>query len=191
MEVLLPYWDISFVRLNMHGKHARSFGLPLLRIHTQPAAHYLSEASPTASTTARYPLIYGCSIPSFCTVNTLFSLQYIRSYVLVVWPLVLCLSVCTQLRLVLLLPGRIPLPDSTHIYSHSFLYAVLRGFLSSLPRWLRIRFFSKALVGEHRALSFLYVMVMIMTLPCSPGILFARHLLHLHPCRLKSISSYK
>jgi hypothetical protein len=29
------------------------------------------------------------------------------------------------------------------------------GFLSSSPRWLSIRFFSKALVGEHRALAFL------------------------------------
>jgi Family of unknown function (DUF6470) len=41
---------------------------------------------------------------------------------------------------------------------------------SSSPRWLGIRFFSKALVGEHRALSFLYDMAMILTPPCSPDV---------------------
>jgi hypothetical protein len=36
-------------------------------------------------------------------------------------------------------------------------------FLSSSPRRLSIHSFSKALVGEHRALTFLYAMAMIMT----------------------------
>ena len=43
-------------------------------------------------------------------------------------------------------------------------------FLSSSPRWLSIRFFSKALVGEHRPLSFLHGMVMILTPHCSPDV---------------------
>ena len=94
--------------------------------------------------------------------------KFVSNNVLIVWPSVLCLSVCTQQRLALLPPGRIPLLDSTHIYSHSFLYAVLRGFLISLPRWLSIYFFFKALVGEHKVLTFLYdCMAMILT-PLQP-----------------------
>ena len=48
------------------------------------------------------------------------------------------------------------------------------GFLSH--RRLSIRFFSKALVGEHTTLSFLYGMAMILTLPCSPARRFVRTL---------------
>src|SRR6267142_4432371 len=44
------------------------------------------------------------------------------------------------------------------------------GFLSS---FLSIRFFSKALVGEHRALSFSYGMAMILTPLYSPDVSFA------------------
>jgi hypothetical protein len=45
--------------------------------------------------------------------------------------------------------------------------------LSSSPGRLSIYFCSKALVGENRALSFLHVMAMIVTPPCSPDVSFA------------------
>jgi len=41
---------------------------------------------------------------------------------------------------------------------------------SSRPGGSAFGFFFKALVGEHRALSFLYGMAMILTLPCSPDV---------------------
>src|SRR6267142_1753107 len=46
---------------------------------------------------------------------------------------------------------------------YKFVAVRQEGFLSSSCRQLGIRFFSKALFGEHRALSFLYGMAMILT----------------------------
>jgi hypothetical protein len=44
--------------------------------------------------------------------------------------------------------------------NHKFVPVHQERFLSSSPRRLSTHFFSKALVGEHRVLSFLYVMPM-------------------------------
>src|SRR6267142_707475 len=68
---------------------------------------------------------------------------------------------------------------------YKFVAGRQEGFLGSS---LSIRFFSKALVGEHRALSFLQGMAMILTPLCSPtsarsGSLYSR--------ALRSFSSYK
>jgi hypothetical protein len=73
---------------------------------------------------------------------------------------------------------------------YKFVTVHQEGFLSSSPRWLSIHIFSKALVGEHRTLSFLYGMAMILTPPCSPDISFAPSL-HPHQLAVESISSYK
>src|SRR6266850_5341253 len=62
--------------------------------------------------------------------------------------------------------------------AYKFVAVHQEGFISSSPRRLSIRFFSKALVGEHRALSYLYGMAMILTPPCSQT--FRSHALHAH-----------
>ena len=79
------------------------------------------------------------------------------------------------------------LPSSTNVRPqmswslyYKFVAVPQEGLLSSslTGRWLSIRFFSKALVGEHRTSSFfsLYVMAMIVTPPCSPDVPFAHSL---------------
>ena len=66
---------------------------------------------------------------------------------------------------------------------YKFATVCQEGFLSSLPRWLSICFLSKALVSEHRALSYLYSMTMILTLPYSQDVSFTGSL---HPCQLET-----
>ena len=63
-------------------------------------------------------------------------------------------------------------PMMSLYYKYQYVAVRQDGFLSSSPRWLSIRFFSKALAGERRALTFLYGMAIILTPPCSPDFSF-------------------
>jgi vacuolar-type H+-ATPase subunit I/STV1 len=63
-----------------------------------------------------------------------------------------------------------PQVQTKHVSTIQFVAICQEIYLTSSPRRLSIHFFSKALVGEHRALSFFYCMAMTLTLPRSPDV---------------------